>query len=49
MPRKENNKRSMDLYLKWKKRKKERNSQKKQVWVMDYLEQCGHWGKVENG
>ena len=49
MPRKENNKRSMDLYLKWKKMKKERNSQKKQVWAMDYLEQWGHWEKVENG
>ena len=52
MPKKEQNKKSFDLANRWRKRKKESNAQKKQVWVWDVKadgviiqpwEAIGHW------
>jgi hypothetical protein len=54
MSKKENNKKSMDKIIQWNKRKKERNSKKKQVWTDLMPEKdtdpigLGYWEKVNN-
>jgi hypothetical protein len=53
MPRKENNKKSMDKVIQWNKRKKERNSKKKQKWIWVGLEsfvepETGYWERIKN-